>query len=61
MTFKALLYKSYAHRRPIGAESKVQRACVTKEFFSPLDNSGPLLAVGSNNKYSKKKLLKKLH
>jgi len=44
MTFKALLYKYYARRGPIGVESKEQGG---------LENLGPL-ALRSNNKYSNK-------
>jgi len=50
MTFK-VLYKCYARRGPIGAGSKGQETCAPLELFSPLNNLGPLLALGSNNKY----------
>jgi len=61
MTFKALLYQCYFRRRPTGAGSKGQRASASLEFFSSLDNLGPLLALGSNNKYLDKIIAKMLH
>jgi len=61
MTFKALLYKCYARRVRIGAKSEVQGARAHLEFFRPLDNLGPLLAPGSNNKNSNKIIAKMLH
>jgi len=45
---KALLYKSYARRGPLGSGSKGKGARAL------LDNLGPFLALGSNNKYSNK-------
>jgi len=61
MMFQALLYKWYAGRGPISAESKGQGSCAPLKFFSPLDNLGPLIALRSNNKYSNKIIAKMLH
>jgi len=46
-----------AHRR----EKKEAGARSPLEFFSFLENLGPLLALGSNNKFSNKIIAKMLH
>jgi len=46
-----------AHRRG----KKEQEDCAPLEFFSPLDNLGLFLVVGSNNKSSNKTIAKMLH
>jgi len=61
MTFKTLLYKCYAQRGPIGAESKRQGARAPLECFSPLWTIWGPLALGFNNKYSNKIIAKALH
>jgi len=61
MTFKALLYKRYARWRPIGAGSKEQGAREPLELFSLLKNLVLFRALGSNNKYSNKIIVKMLH
>jgi len=60
MTFKALLFKCYARRGPIGAGSKGQGGRAPLNFFSLLKNLGSLLTLGSNNKYSNKIIAKML-
>jgi len=61
MTFKALLYKYYTRRGPRSAGSKWQKGLAPLEFFNPLYNLGPFLALGSSNKYSNKIIAKMLH
>jgi len=58
MTFKALLLKGYAEVGPQAQEVRGRGDRAPLEFFSPLDNLGPLLALGSNNKYSNKLIAK---
>jgi len=60
MMFKVLLCKCYARTGPIGEGSKRQGDRAPLEFFSSLDNFAPLLAFGSNNKYSNKIIFVKM-